>query len=306
VRRERATWLVLGTFLPFAVLALFTLDINSYARYGVAYVGLHALLAARGAEWLTSGLRRVRLAGVAHVLVIAAITVRYAWWTYPAIAEVRSQASPPAALVSWLRANTSGPLWVHGSLRPVMECGFPDRPFHTIKGMDEIPIDAPLAGAWYVSEGLSAEPAAMEFRRPHERVWEIARQRYFESYAAPLDRVWRFGDGWYGEEAEGELVTRWMRARSTTYVPGTGAPSTLSLELISPSEIRPAQTIEVRWNGVVVDRFTSPGTMVRWSRVVATRNASNVLELRTSGTATTTADPREFGARLFAYSLTAR
>jgi hypothetical protein len=146
----------------------------------------------------------------------------------------------------------------------------------------------------------------MEFRRPHERVWEIARQRYFESYAAPLDRVWRFGDGWYGEEAEGELVTRWMRARSTTYVPGTGAPSTLSLELISPGEIRPAQTIEVRWNGVVVDRFTSPGTMVRWSREVPTRNATNVLELRTSGTATTTADPREFGARLFGYSLTAR
>lgn len=298
VRRDRATWLVLGTFFPFAVFALFTLDINSYARYGVSYVALHALLAARGAEWLTARLRP------AHVLLMVAITVRYAWWTYPAIAEVRSNLSPPAAMVAWVRAKVPGPLWVHGSVRPVMDWAFPGRTMHVVTGMEAIPPNVPLVGAWYLSEGLSGEASAVEFRRPRARVWEIVRRRYFETYAVPLDRVWRFGDGWYGEEAEGEQVTRWSRARSVIYVPADGRTARLSLEVMSPSEIQPPQTVEVRWNGVVVDRFTSPGTYVRWSKVVPTRNSSNLLELRASGTATTVADPREFGVRLFSYALT--
>jgi hypothetical protein len=304
-RHDRPTWLVFGTFFPFAFFALFMLDINSYARYGVSYIALHALLAARGGEWLTAGLRRLRVSSAAvHTLLMFAIVVRYAWWTYPAIAEVHRNPSPPAALVTWLRTNVPGTLWVHGGMRPVLQWGLPDRDLRIITGMEAIPPDAPLAGAWYISEGLSNEPTAVEFRRAHSRVWEIARQRYFESYAVPLLRVWRFGDGWYGEEAEGEQVTRWMRARSLTYVPADGRPSRLALEVISPAEIRPPQTVEVRWNGAVVDRFTSPGTLVQWSRMVPTKNGTNVLELRASGTATTPADPREFGVRLFSYSLT--
>ena len=307
VRRDRPAWLVFGTFFPFALFALFMLDINSYGRYGVSYLALHALLAARGAEWLTAGLRRVRVSSAAaHALVMLAIVVRYAWWTYPAIAEVRRNPSPPAALVAWLKTHAPGTLWVHGGMRPVLQWGLPDRDLHIVTGMEAIPPDVPLADAWYISEGLSNEPSAVEFRRERGRAWEIARKRYFECYAVPLLRVWRFGDGWYGEEAEGEQVTRWMRARSVTHVPGTGRPSRLTLEVISPSEIRPSQTVEVRWNGVVIDRFLSPGTPVTWTHDVPTKNGTNVLELRASGTATTKADAREFGVRLFTYALEPR
>lgn len=305
-KRDRAVWIILGIFAPFMTFALFMLDINSYARYGVGYVALHAMLAARGAEALTAPFRRLRVSpAAAQAVLMLAIVARYEWWTFPAIQEVRSTISPTAAIASWARTlPRDAVLWVHGGMRPMMQAALPDRTMHYILGMDDIPPNASPRNAWYISEGLSTERAAIEFRRPHERVWEIARKRYFETYAVPLDKVWRFGDGWYSEEVEGEQVTRWMRAHSTTYVPADGRRSRLSLKVVSPTEIRPPQTVEVRWNGVVVGRFTSPGDVVTWSADVETKPGTNVLEMRASGIATLASDPREFGVRLFEYALT--
>jgi hypothetical protein len=305
VKRDRAVWLLLGIFVPFMTFALLMLDINSYGRYGVGYVALHALLAVRGVEALAAPLRRLRVSPAAvQAVLMLIITGRYASWTVPAIHEVRSTLSPTAAMAAW--AKTLPPdavLWVHGGMRPMLQHALPGRTMHFIHGMEHIPDDASPRNAWYISEGLSSERAAVEFRRPHNRTWEIARQRYFETYAVPLANVWRFDDGWYGEEVEGEQVTRWMRARSTTFVPADGQRSRLTLKVVSPSEIKPTQIVEVRWNGVVIDRFPSPGDLVTWSKEVDTKVGTNVLELRVSGIATLATDRREFGVRLFEYSL---
>lgn len=305
VKRDRAVWLILGIFLPFMLFALLMLDINSYGRYGVGYVALHALLAARGAQALMSPFRRLRVSAAAmQAVLMLAITARYGWWTFPAIHDVRTTVSPTAALGDWAKKlPPDAVLWVHGGMRPMLQAALPGRPMHFILGMDEIPPGAPLRNSWYIAEGLSNERSAVEFRRPRRRTWEIARLRYFETYAVPLSQVWRFAGGWYGEEVEGEQVTRWMRARSTTFVPADGQRSRLTLQVVSPSEIQPTQIVEVRWNGVVIDRFPSPGHLITWSQEVDTKAGTNLLELRASGIATLATDRREFGVRLFEYSL---
>lgn len=294
-RRDPRAWLVVASFAPFALLATLMLDFNSIHRYSTSYVFLHALLAAEGAAVVA---RRKR---IVQCVVVALIAGRYAWWTAPALAEVRGTSSPTFAAARWLRAHTvrGQRVWVHGGVRPFADYILYDRDVHVVRDVAELPRRGLTPRDFYFTEGVISNRGVV-FRRPHERVWDIARRRYFETTVLTIaENIWLFRDGWYDEEQDAGTTWRWMGARAAALLPGVSGSAELMLTLAGPPEV--TQDVEVRLNGVTLERFRCTDTPVtkRW-RAASSRN-ENVLEIVVARTHMVGADPRPLGVRLFAY-----
>ncbi|MBV8518204.1 MAG: hypothetical protein JO197_12470 [Acidobacteria bacterium] len=267
---DRRSWLVVAIFAPFAGFAWLMLDHYSIHRYATAYVALHALLAARGAQVV---LRRRAL----QVAAIALIALRYAWWTAPALATARTTPSPTYAGMQWLRAQRV-PIYVHGSLGPFANYFLYDRPVLVLRDLTTLPPAAP-PHALAATEGLVVGARAT-FVRPFGRLYELARQRYFTVSVLPLSNVWQFGDGWYDAEEDPPQMWRWMSARSVTTLPALrAARGRLTLALAAPKHEQ--ADVEVRFNGVLLERFHCTDIAVPRSWSVPSR-ASNTLVLAAS------------------------
>ena len=105
-----------------------------------------------------------------------------------------------------------------------------------------------------MKEGTSALPGAIHFSWPHGRVWQVARQRYFDVAVIPLTGAARFGEGWYDEEAAGKSVWRWMGARGTVELPPIAGKARLRLRLFVPLHVMPSPpSITIRLNGTVIE-----------------------------------------------------
>lgn len=270
VRKAPRIVLACATFAPFAIFALFMLDVSSAHRFATAYLFLYALMAAEGARVLTA-----RLSGVAQIVIILAIAGRYAWWTWPALAEVRRSDAPPVAAMRSLHAAN-----VDRSLAPFADYFLHDR-----------------AGTPYVMEGVTPAASARLFARPRRRAWDIARHRHFEVSILPREDLWIFGRGWYDQEDDGRNAWRWMAIRSETTLPALADRGRLSLTLES---VAPQATVEVRVDGVLIDRFTcTPHAMTKEWPIAA--NQAVRLELSTSAGARVPGDPRMLGLRLTSY-----
>ncbi len=262
--------LACATFTPFAIFELFMLDVNSAHRFATAYLFLYALMAAEGARVLTT-----RLTGVAQIAIIVAIAGRYAWWTWPALAEVRRSDSPPVAAMRSLHAAN-----VDFSLAP-----FADYFLHKR-------VTTP-----YVTEGVTPVASARLFARPRGRAWEIARHRHFEVSSLPREDLWTFGKGWYDQEDDGRNAWRWMAGHSETTLPALADRGRLSLTLES---IAPQVIVEVHVDGVLIDRFTCTPHAVKKEWQIAA-NQEVKLELSASASARVVRDPRLLGLRLTRY-----
>ena len=124
IRRRTGSWLLLAMFLPFNIIGWFMLDTNSISRYSVGYAAMYALLAVEGLDALMFlAFRRRQLLTVPVLIesvIVAAIVMRFIWWTVPALRDARSTPSPPIAAMQWIRDNVprTGKLYVHGSLGP--------------------------------------------------------------------------------------------------------------------------------------------------------------------------------------------
>ena len=270
VRQAPRVVLACATFAPFAIFAVFMLDVSSAHRFATAYLILYALMAAEGARVLTA-----RLTGVAQVVIIVAIVGRYAWWTWPALDEVRSSDSPPVAAMRSLHAADAD-----FSLEPFAGYFLSDR-----------------ASAPHVIEGVTPAASARLFARPRGRAWEIARHRHFEVSILPREALWTFGNGWYEQEDDGQNAWRWMAVRGVTTLPALAERGRLSLTLES---VAPRAIVEVRADGVLIDRFEcTPRGMTKEWRIAA--NHPVTLELSTSATARVPGDPRTLGLRLTRY-----
>ena len=283
---DRQSWLAVAIFAPFALFAWLMLDRNSIHRYATAYVALHALLAARGARML---LRRRAL----QLAAVALLVLRYAWWTAPALAEVRRTPSPTFAVMQWLRAQ-SAPIYVHGSLGPFASYFLYDRRVLVLRDATTLP-NAAARNALFATEGL-VSGARATFARGHGRVYELARQRYFAASVVPLSNVWQYGAGWYEEEEDPPRTWRWMGARSEATLPALARPAgRLTLTLATPPH---AETgVEVRFNGVLLERFRCGYAPVTKSWTVASR-ASNELAITASSTTRVNDDPRSLSVQL--------
>lgn len=269
-RKARGVVLACAIFVPFAVFALLMLDVNSAHRFATAYLFLYALLAAEGARVLLPPRR-----GIAQAVIIVAIVGRYAWWTWPAIEEVRNNDSPPvAAMRSLDEAN------VDVSLAPFAGYFLPKR-----------------ASTPYVTEGITPVASARVFARPRGRAWEIARHRFFEVSVFPREDLWTFGQGWYDQEDDGRNAWRWMGGRSETTLPELAGRGRLSLTLES---VAPQAVVEVRADGVLIERFrcTPHATSKEWA--IAAEHPVT-LELSTTATRRVAGDPRTLGLRLTRY-----
>lgn len=262
-RRTARVGLACATFLPFALFALFMLDVGSAHRFATAYLFLYALLAAEGARVLLPW------------LLIIAIVGRYAWWTAPALDQVRRSDSPPVEAMQSLRAADADV-----SLAPFADYFLRDR-----------------AGTPYVTEGITPAASARLFVRPRGRAWEIARHRFFEVSILPAEDLWVFGRGWHDQEDDGRHAWRWMAGHSVTTLPRLSGRGRLSLTLES---ITPQATVEVRADGVLIDRFicTAQGVTKAWE-IAASHPVT--LDLSTSAAARVPRDPRVLGLRLTRY-----
>jgi hypothetical protein len=208
------------------------------------------------------------------VVIIVAIVGRYAWWTWPALDEVRRSDSPPVAAMRSLHAAD-----VDFSLAPFADYFLPNR-----------------ARTPYVIEGVTPVASARLFARPRGRAWEIARHRHFEVSILAPENLWTFGNGWYDQEDDGRRAWRWMPSRSETTLAALADRGRLSLTLES---VAPA-IVEVRVDRSFIDRFTcTPHGVTKEWQIAA--NHPITLELSTSATAQVAGDPRTLGLRLTRY-----
>lgn len=305
IRPRLGVWLAVATFLPFSLVAWFGLDLNSIHRYSTSYVFLWALLAAHGAAVLAIPLRR--WASCAQVALLLFVTARSAFWTIPALQEVRRTESPTHAAMQWLRARVPArhAVWVHGSLAPFAEYYLADRDVRFVNDRQTLPRVSLSPNDFFVTEGLESE-AAVTFRRERKRLMEIARPRYFETSIVRLASIWTFDEGWYGQESDGSAVWYWMGRRGKVLLPAGHGRMLLRMTLDTangePSDV------EVRLNNEIVARVHCGDQPLRGEWVVPSRTdapnelvilSSNVVNLKARGMAD---DPRDLGIRLSSYS----
>jgi hypothetical protein len=292
--------LIVATFLPFMLFAWFMLDPNSVQRFSVFYVFLHALLAAQGLALLATPLRTRQ--GTAVLVAGGAIALRFGWWTLPALAEVRRTDSPPWAAMQWLVGHTQAGdrVWVEGALRPYAGHVLADRDVHFVDGVGALPQTGISGRDYFAAEGLIEGTGAIEFRRPRERVWQIARHRYFETTVVRLADLVRYGEGWWGLEQAGDLSWQWMGRRATVRVLSSRPRAKLTLHLEPEASIRPM--IELTVNGVVVDRFRVTGYVAREWTVDARTDSVNEITL----TADAAVNPAKLGISPDARDLSVR
>lgn len=299
--RRKGPWIALLTFLPYMIFAWLMHDPVGYHRYSTAYVAVYALLAAFALERMTAPLQR--FAAAAQIVAIVVIAGRYAWWTLPALQEVRSTIAPTHAASTFAQALVpkGERIWLDDSMSP---WGYylADRtiarvqtPAQVTGGPDEL----------FLTEGLMREPGAHVFRRARGRVAEIHPERHFEAAVAPVAILWRFGEGWGDPEGHQDVNWRWMSARSVTMIPAPPGKGRLTLTLAKPTEIE--SVVVVRVNDVLLERFAMPaGAVTKTWDVEGLPDALSKLEIATSATlnprkAGLGGDPRDLGLQLLDY-----
>ncbi|MBK5259771.1 MAG: hypothetical protein JJE51_09275 [Thermoanaerobaculia bacterium] len=308
-RRAPRVWLLLAMFLPFNLMGWLLLDVNSISRYSVSFGAMYALLAAEGIAILCSIARTA--APLLQSIVVMAIALRYSWWAAPAIGEVRRIPSPPHAAMTWLLENTpaTATLYAHGSVGPYVSYYLGKRNVIWLESPEEIPSRAGGRDEYFVTEGLSSGGGAQNFVRPRERIYDIARKRYFSVSAIPVSGVARFGSGWYWEEEDGKSTWRWMAGRGEISLQPVAGKATLTIEFSLPTEVVPRRpVIEVTLNGHMVERFVcaTPSVRKEWT-VDALADRRNELVITTDkplnpAREKINADERDLGLQLFAYS----
>ena len=169
LRLRKRALLTLLLFGPFLLFAWLYLDFNSASRFSIGYMPLFALLAA-------SAIPARALTAVVALLVL---------WTWPALQEVHTTASPPVAAITYLRAThdrEAGPVYVDQPLAAHAALLLPEYDRRIVV------VRPPLVhepGAVLLREGRTVIPEAFSFTRGRARLEGIARKKYFEVSVIP-------------------------------------------------------------------------------------------------------------------------
>jgi hypothetical protein len=301
VKKRIAPILTVAIFAPFAILSWLNLDFATAARYAIPYMAAHALLAADAL-----GLFAQRRTSV-QVLLCAAVVAVFAVWTWPALHLQRTRDSPPVAALEWIRTNVrpDEKVYVHGGIGPQAQAILGARP-NTISYEEPSQISLMSAEAWILD--LHEIQNGQSFLWPHSNaLWKIIRRRNFEASVGHVASQVRFGEGWYGDE----VTFRWMAGESVLALPVLHGSGKLQLRLYVPLNALPAPpTIEVRMNGVTIERFSgsTPDVEKTWT-IPSRADAPNELRILTSATVNParrggSTDTRDLGLRLDALSWT--
>jgi hypothetical protein len=307
VRLRRAGAAVaLLTFVPFMLLAWLMLDYHSIARYSVAYVALYALFAVEGAVAVARPLGRrhrdlsIMLPGV----LVIALACDFAIWTLPALREAR-QVAPTEAAMRWIASHTrpGSRVLVADNVAPFAVCDLMSRQLAIIDPQHP-PVLPDAASLWYVTEGRAFSSRALMFARPRGRIWELARQFYFEVSVEPASDLAVYASGWYGLESDEARAWRWMGRRGVVLLEPIGGPARLTVVVSVPSQFIGSSTMTIRFNGAVVDRvLASRETTERVLDLTSKKNAFNEVEISTDHIINPqreniSGDPRDLGLRL--------
>lgn len=295
------------TFGPFLVFAWVMLDILGAGRLSMGFMPLLALLIAEGISFLSSVLsfRRSRVQGVLHAALTLALVVNLIIWTLPALREVRSSDSPTVAATSWVQQHLQPDritLYVHGSMGPFTEYSLKNYRQQFVEDNFSVDDVGDTRNAWLITEGATAFEEGVNFRRPHGRIWDLVRRRYFEVSVRPLSSAVTFGEGWYGEESSDTAVWRWMGRKSVTRLAPVGERGALRMKFYVPLDgLSKPPVVTVSFNGVVLERFTAATADVdkRWT--VTSRQGQgqpNELIVETDEVVKPPGDPRELGLEL--------
>jgi len=216
---------------------------------------------------------------------------------------VRHTVAPPVAAVDWIRNHVDpkgAVIYVHDSLIPYAMWYLPEYRLRYIFEVSPPALWMQEPGL-LLREGASTATGAQNFNRPHGRLWDLVRQRYFEATVSPIAERVQFGEGWHEEESEGGEAWRWMAARSVAQLPPLTGDARLTLTFYVPTDALPAAPkVTIRLNGEVVDRFEGSSPIMQRELVVHARgDAPNELVIETDRVVTPPpGDPRRLGLRL--------
>ena len=288
-RRRRPPLLTAAIFAPAAMVSWLNLDYQTSARYAIAYMAVHALLAADAAALIARGNARVQAA------LCAAVAAVFVVWTWPAARLQRSGAPPPVAALQWVRDQTAPneEVRVYWGIGPHAQVILPDRrrvEFDT--GETAMTPGKP----WVVD--IRAVEGARNFVWPRDNpLWKIVRGRNFEASARRAGSALVFADGWYGDEGG----FRWMAGESLMFLPPLRRNGRLTMRMYVPREsVEASAQIEVWVNGALIERFPAQPIVEKEWIVGARADRPSSLRIRTSATANparsgTSGDDRELG-----------
>ena len=301
IRRRPHVLAALAAFGPLCIVTWLILDRFSASRFSIGYAPLIALLAADGLQLLA---RRPVIEAVASAAIVVIMVV----WTWPALAAVRHSIAPPIAAVDWIRnhvdARTSS-IYVDAKMIPFAEWYLPEYKVRFVGDLEPPPTWTRRQPGYYLREDASTSPHAENFIRPHGRLWDLVRQRYFDVSVRPIEEVVAFGKGWYEEEGAAAEVWRWMGAHSETILPPIPGDARLTLAIYVPLDaLRTPPNVVLRVNGAVVDSFRGARPFMKREIIVHARgDAPNILTIDTDGVVVPAAqhlsiDQRVLGLRL--------
>jgi hypothetical protein len=301
VRRRPHVLAAIAAFGPLCIISWLMLDRFSASRFSIGYAPLIALLAADGLQLIT---RRIPIETVASAVIVAVMAV----WTWPALAAVRHSIAPSVAAVDWIRNHVearSATIYVDTAMVPFAEWYLPDYRLRFVGELQPPPTWASRQPGYYLREDASSSPHAENFIRPHDHLWDLVRQRYFDVSVRPIAEVVAFGKGWYWEEGAGAQAWRWMGAHSEAKLPPISGNARLSLSLYVPLDaLGAAPNVTVRVNDTTVAQFRAGLNNVNREIVVRARaNAPNELTIDTDRVIVPAAkqlspDTRTLGLRL--------
>src|SRR5207245_8273408 len=156
--------------------------------FSIGYAPLIALLAAEGLDWIT---RRALVEAIACGAIVAGMTA----WTWPALAEVRRSIAPPVAAVDWIRNHvdpSEATIYVDYGMVTFAEWYLPEYQLRFPSESRPSPTWSTRRPGYLLREEARWSPHAVNFSRAHGRLWQIARQRYFDASVRPIAEIITF------------------------------------------------------------------------------------------------------------------
>ena len=286
--RRPGALVAVAMFLPIQLFTWLMLDMSNFSRYSVAFLPMVALFIAAAFAAMRAW------AAVPYALIAAQLIV----WTLPALNEVRRTDSPVVMAMNSVRS--AGVVYVQGGVAPFASALLPQQRLVFVEKESELP----MTGAPFLREGSTIAQGARVFRRSRQgHLATFVRKHFFEVAVVPAARAHVFGDGWYGQETDGELAWNWMKGRATMLLPPAGPRARLTLRFHVPAS---APTLMVMMNGTYrTVHCTSPDMTVSWD-FDANPSAPNELTLTIDPVFNPSrehagGDARDLGLQLFAY-----
>lgn len=273
VRRRRESLLLVALFGPTLIVSWLELDFTCAARYSIAYLAMYTFLAVEVLRLLS------RSKPLVHGVLVAVVVAVFIGWTWPVLAIVRNSDTPPVAALKWARRNAAAasPIWIHAGIQPQADIIMDGRDHQLFETPEEL---AKAPGNTYVVH-VDPQPRGTNFQRERGRLWAIVRPRNFEAAVFALSNVVTFRDGWYGDEGD----HRWMQKSGTVSLPSLPTLGTLRLHLYIPPDLATAPTVDVLFNGQLLETITGTKGEVERSWTLESRaDAPNELRLVTSAT----------------------